>query len=66
VVSDSVQDETSVTLTIKYNNTTVKTVELTVGFYAPKIGDFAYNDGTFSPIYSEKAIGYVYKSEPNG
>ena len=66
VVPDTVQDETSATLNIKYNNVIVKTVELKVGFYAPKVGDFAYNDGTFSPIYSEKAIGYVYKSEPNG
>lgn len=65
VVSDTVEDEASVTLTIRYNNTVVKTVELKVGFYAPKAGDFAYNDGTFSPIYSEKAIGYVYKSEPS-
>jgi hypothetical protein len=66
VVSDTVPDETSATLVIKYNSKVVKTIELKVGFYAPKVGDFAYNDGTFSPIYSDKAIGYVYKSEVNG
>ena len=39
-----------------------------IGFYTPKLGDFAYPDGSFSPYYipGEKPFGFVYYSKDNG
>jgi len=63
-VAPTVMDNTEIILTIKYNGTTVATPILKVGFNIPKLGDFAYADGSFSAKYNaSKAIGYVYKCE---
>ena len=39
-----------------------------IGFYTPKLGDFAYPDGSFSSYYipGEKPFGFVYYSKDNG
>lgn len=66
-VTSSVVDNTEVTLTVKYQNRTVASPILKVGFNVPKLGDFAYADGSFSPKYNpSKTIGYVYKCEEIG
>lgn len=39
-----------------------------MGFRVPKLGDFAYPDGSFSSYYipGEKPFGFVYYSKDNG
>lgn len=49
-----------------YNNTasTSKVTTITVGFYAPKVGDFAYANGSFSPVCdtTQGLVGVVFYS----
>lgn len=60
-VNSTVEDNTEVILTIKYGNQSITSI-LKVGFNIPRLGDFAYADGSFSPKYNaSKAIGYVYE-----
>ena len=39
-------------------------ITLTVGFYRPSVGDFAYSNGSFSPAYDNtlELVGIVYYS----
>ncbi len=57
-----------ITTTVVYGNTS-KTLEtaLIVGFYTPKVGDFAYSNGTFSSVYdnSLNLVGIVYYVDAN-
>lgn len=65
-VNNTVVDNTEVKLTITYGNNSITPI-LKVGFNVPKLGDFAYADGSFSAKYNaSKAIGYVYKCEKVG
>lgn len=52
--------------TVYYGSTSkTLTTTVTIGFYQPKVGDFAYANGTFSSVFdtSLDLIGIVYYSE---
>lgn len=66
-IDEGVQGNYEVTTTVYYNNSSnpVKlTTSLTVGFYAPKPGDFAYANGTFNSVYDPSLglVGIVFYS----
>ena len=60
-----------VKVTVWYSNTSKSsTTNLTVGFYVPKVGDFAYANGTFNTTYDSSLalvgmVYYVYGSGTN-
>lgn len=62
--------EFTVTIKVKTDNGifTSNTCKVTIGFRVPKLGDFAYPDGSFSSYYvpSENPFGFVYYSNSDG
>lgn len=70
--TNSSPDGSEFTVTIKVETDngvfTSNACNITVGFRVPKLGDFAYPDGSFSSYYipGEKPFGFVYYSKDNG
>ena len=62
--------EFTVTIKVETDNGifTSNTCKVTIGFRVPKLGDFAYPDGSFSSYYvpSENPFGFVYYSNSDG
>ena len=62
--------EFTVTIKVETDNGifTSNTCKVTIGFRVPKLGDFAYPDGSFSSYYvpSENPFGFVYYSNNDG
>ena len=56
-------------VTVWYGNTSKSSsTNLTVGFYVPKVGDFAYANGTFNQTYDSSLdlVGMVYNVSGSG
>lgn len=70
--TNSSPDGSEFTVTVKVETSngifTSNSCKITVGFRTPKLGDFAYPDGSFSSYYipGEKPFGFVYYSKDNG
>lgn len=69
-INEGLKGEFDIHVTVACPGTIAVTVKvrLTVGFYAPKVGDFAYANGTFSSIYdsTQGVVGIVFYSYKTG
>ena len=71
IIKEGLKGEYEITTQVFYTNSASKSLitTITVGFYAPKVGDFAYANGSFSSVYdpSQGIVGVVfYSHEING
>lgn len=66
IIKEGLEGTYIVTTQVYYTNSAYKSVdtEVTVGFYAPKVGDFAYANGSFSSVCdpSQGLVGIVFYS----
>ena len=66
IIKEGLKGEYEITTQIFYTNSASKSVvtTITVGFYAPKVGDFAYANGSFSSVCDESQgiVGVVFYS----
>lgn len=64
IIKEGLKGKYKLTTRVYTSNSAYKDLEteITVGFYAPKPGDFAYANGTFSSIYdaSQGVVGVVF------
>ena len=66
IIKEGLTGVYTIVIDVYINNSTKVTpslkVALTVGFYAPEVGDFAYANGSFSPVYdpSQGIVGVVF------
>ena len=67
IIKEGLKGVYTITTQVYYTNSSSYpvTTKLTVGFYAPKVGDFAYANGVFSPVYdsSQGMVGIVFYSK---
>lgn len=66
IIKEGLKGTYRVTTTVYYTSSAYKTLTttITVGFYAPKVGDFAYANGSFSSVFdaSQGMLGVVFYS----
>jgi hypothetical protein len=66
IIKEGLKGEYEITTQVFYTNSASKSLitSITVGFYAPKVGDFAYANGSFSSVYdpSQGIVGVVFYS----
>lgn len=67
VIKEGLKGEYEITTQVFYTNSSYKNMvtTITVGFYAPKVGDFAYANGSFSSVCdpSQGIVGIVFYSK---
>ena len=66
IIKEGLKGTYIITTQVYYTSTSYKSLEttITVGFYAPKVGDFAYANGNFSSVCdtSQGLVGVVFYS----
>jgi hypothetical protein len=66
IIKEGLKGEYEITTQVFYTNSASKSVmtTVTVGFYAPKVGDFAYANGSFSSVCdpTQGLVGVVFYS----